>query len=109
MGELETFWPYTPCYWRLLNKTPWFLAGNGGMYPYDSPLRSPIVVPITDSSIPCLEPAEDFNSGGPLGLRSSYRSLDSEADVFLLSFLGPQNNTAKDPEVTLISKNLNRD
>ena len=25
--------------------TPWFLAGNGGMDPYGSPLRSPIVVP----------------------------------------------------------------
>ena len=30
----------------------WFLVGNGGMDPYDSPLRSPIVVPKTHSSIP---------------------------------------------------------
>ena len=30
-----------------LGKNPWFLVGNGGMDPYDSPLRSPIVVPKT--------------------------------------------------------------
>ena len=30
----------------------WFLVGNGGMDSYDSPLRSPIVVPITHSPIP---------------------------------------------------------
>ena len=29
-----------------------FLVRNGGMDPYDSPLRSPIVVPITHSRIP---------------------------------------------------------
>ena len=28
-----------------LNPTLWFLVGNGGMDPYDSPLRSPIVSP----------------------------------------------------------------
>ena len=30
--------------------TPWFLVRNGGMDPYDSPLRSPTVVPKTHSS-----------------------------------------------------------
>ena len=34
------------------DKTPWFLVGNGGMDPCDSPLKSPIVVPKTQSSIP---------------------------------------------------------
>ena len=35
------------CHWgdALSDSTPWFLVGNGGMDPYDSPLRSPIVVP----------------------------------------------------------------
>ena len=28
----------------------WFLVGNGGMDPYDSPLRSLIVVPITHTT-----------------------------------------------------------
>ena len=28
-----------------LTSSLWFLAGNGGMEPYDTPLRSPIVVP----------------------------------------------------------------
>ena len=32
--------------------TPWFLVRNGGMDPYDSPLRSPIVVPKSHSSSP---------------------------------------------------------
>ena len=32
--------------------TVWFLVGNGGMDPSDSPLRSPTVVPITHSPIP---------------------------------------------------------
>ena len=36
---------------RSMPKTPWFLVGNGGMDPYDSPLRSPIGVPITHSPI----------------------------------------------------------
>ena len=31
--------------------TPWFLVGNEGMDPHDSPLRSPIVVPMTHSPI----------------------------------------------------------
>ena len=30
----------------------WVLVGNGGMDPYDSPLRSPIVVPITIPPFP---------------------------------------------------------
>ena len=30
----------------------WLLVGNGGMDPYDSPLRSLIVVPITHSAFP---------------------------------------------------------
>ena len=25
------------------SESPWFLAGYGGMVPYDSPLRSPVV------------------------------------------------------------------
>ena len=37
---------------HLSQTTPWFLAGNGGMDPHDSPLWSPIVVPITHSPIP---------------------------------------------------------
>ena len=32
--------------------SPWFLVGNGGRDPYDSPLRSPMVVPIVHSPIP---------------------------------------------------------
>ena len=32
--------------------TPWFLVGNGGMDPYDSPSRSPVVVPKPHSPIP---------------------------------------------------------
>ena len=38
--------------WKIPTPSPWFLVGNGGMDPYDSPLRSPIVVPITHSPIP---------------------------------------------------------
>ena len=36
--------------------SPRFLVGNGGVDPYDSLLRSPIVVPKTHSSIPYEEP-----------------------------------------------------
>ena len=36
--------------------SPWFLVGNGGMDPHDSPLRSPLVVPIPHSPIPYQEP-----------------------------------------------------
>ena len=36
---------YLPVYLPIHPSTLWFLVGNGGMDPYHSPLRSPIVVP----------------------------------------------------------------
>ena len=48
---------------RLRDSSLWFLVGNGGMDPYDSPLKSLIVVPITHSSISYEEPERVVLSG----------------------------------------------
>ena len=52
MAVLESWSWASGSGFRGLGLTLWFLVGNGGLDPYDSPLRSPIVVPITHSPIP---------------------------------------------------------
>ena len=43
---------YSSCLFLGCSSSDWLLGGNGGMDPYDSLLRSAIVVPITHSPIP---------------------------------------------------------
>ena len=48
----ELTWPVPPLTLDPEKITPWFLVGNGGMDPYDSPLRSPYSSPKNPFLIP---------------------------------------------------------